>query len=91
MIICSAIRLGHMVICGLHHSDCYETLHELNPELSLAASRQGVEEGFITHNNEFLNRTQAYTHARLCGQLSETIQEQKRIERFLQLYSEDLY
>lgn len=88
MIICAAIRVDHIVICGLRHCDCYETLHDLNPLLS---TNPNIEEGFISHNNVFLDREQAYRHADICGQLSETIREQKRLDRCLTLYTEDLY
>ena len=94
MIICSAIRVGDIVICGLRHSDCFEILNRLDPIRSMEARQypDGIIQGFITHENKFLDRYEAYRYAKFCGQISDTAQEKKNEEHTSNmLYSEDLY
>ena len=94
MIICSAIRVGDLVICGLRHHNCYEILNRLDPIRSMEARQcpDAIVEGFITHEGKFLDRYEAYRYAKFCGQISATTQEKKDEEHTsATLYSEDLY
>lgn len=94
MIICAAIhvrferagKIVEAVIPGLRHGDCWE----LMAVLGVPSDRQEVE-GFIDHKGTFLDRYEAYNHALLCGQLSDTTQVSKAEKRESVLYSEDLY
>lgn len=99
MIVCAALHilmekdnLDDIIVCGLHHSDCYYTLFHLNPDLSKDARKNGrITEGFITTDNHFLDRYQAYQHAIECGQLSAQLRHDKSEKKEIALYSEDLY
>lgn len=95
MIICAAIRFHilatgrDVTLCGLRHGDCFSQLADLgfNP-------RDGyleLEQGFVTHTGEFLDRFDAFIHAKECGQMSATTREEKRVRNESQLYSEDLW
>ena len=56
------------------------------------AERQEVE-GFIVidHTGTFLDRSSAFRHALVCGQLSDTTRTSKEDKCEYILYSEDLY
>lgn len=94
MIICSAIKIQfqhkdqtvEVVIPGLRHSDCYDLMHSLNVPMTCEKT-----EGFIDHHSDFYDRYDAYEHAILCGQLSDTTRTTKRERGERQLFSEDLY
>jgi hypothetical protein len=77
MILASAIKFHiektneDLILCGSRHGDIFQQIKLLGFE-----TRKGyieLEQGFITHKNEFLNRKQAYEHAKQCGQLSSKI------------------
>lgn len=96
MIVCAALQIKDgiytYVICGLRHADCYATLFDLNKELSKKArASSAVTEGFLTTNNEFLDRYDAYEHAKTCGQISAQLRYDKNQKHETALYSEDLY
>ena len=96
MIVCAAIKIkdgvNPYIICGLRHFNCLETLYRLNPELSSQArANSAIIEGFITTNNEFLDRYEAYQHAVTCGQIPSQLRHDKEINHEVALYSEDLY
>lgn len=60
-----------VVLCGCRHGDIFAQLEALGFK-----PRQGykeIEQGFITHKNEFLTRKEAFEHAKNCGQLAEKI------------------
>ena len=94
MIICSAIKIQFQrkdrtvetVVPGLRHGDC----HDLMYSLSVPMKREEID-GFIDHEGSFLDRYEAYEHAILCGQLSDTTRTAKRERGERQLFSEDLY
>ena len=54
---------------------------------SIYPCQQEVE-GFLNHKGEFLDRYEAYAHALMCGQLSDTTLHTKFLERIL--FSEDI-
>lgn len=95
MIICAAIKIRfvdsqedvkELIICGLRHGNCYETIRSLD-----VTHKQWTEQGFINHKGEFLNRKDALQHALDCGQLSETHKYYQKDHNIDELYSEDLY
>lgn len=70
-----------LIIIPCHrHSDAFEILHLFGYKLS---DYRVVEQGFLTDNNEFLNRVNAKWHAIDCGQIQDT--------EYPGLYSEDLW
>jgi len=50
-----------------------------------------IEQGFICTNGRYLNRKEAYDHARECGQLNASTLWYKTDHNDVELYSEDLY
>ena len=101
MIICAAIKLfdigvnrQDVIIAGMRHSDCYETAFQLSPiETGLARDEDRIIEGFITDSpyTKFLDKTDAYLHARIVRQLSPRVVALKEEKGEKELYSEDLY
>ena len=96
MIICAALKIEEdkdsIIVAGLSHGDCYETLYKLNPELSARARFKGlITDGFITSINTFVDRREAYFIAKQCGQLSSQALHDKTMRKEFELYSEDLY
>ena len=98
MVVCAALRIDTnteddpIVICGYRHSDCYQTLWELNSQFSKDARAQGlITEGFLATGNRFMDRYVAYCEALNCGQLSAANREYKSDRHENMLYSEDLY
>lgn len=92
MIICAALLiqvegLDHTtVIPCRRHGDGYKILKDLG--FAPKKAYEVIEDGFITHTGEFLNRLDAYKHADECGQLSESV---RMVSNNKALISEDLY
>lgn len=92
MIISAAIKVittpndKETVIVGLRHCDCYNTLANLG--LKKIEDYLVIDDGFIDHQGNFLNRRDAWKHACDCGQLPVNIVEYNISE---ELFSEDLY
>ena len=95
MIICAAIKLTDteqnksIVVCGHRHGDCFQMIGNLNERWRKVHC---VNQGFITHKGEFLDRKEAYKHAVVCGQINQHTgwyREDNKYEE--ELYSEDLY
>jgi hypothetical protein len=76
------------VICGRRHPDCYGVL-EVFMSLDEFFSQNKIEEiqGFLTSENKFLNRQDAYVVAKKCGQIIGS-EDDKHTSC---LISEDLY
>ena len=95
MLICAALLiqvegLDHTTILPCRrHGDGFEILHDLG--YSPKTKYKIVEQGFINHNGEFLDRHEAWEHAKMCGQLSQSTEWYKEDNRDYELYSEDLY
>ena len=92
MIICAAIKVNaagsSIVICGHRHLDCIQIKRQLN---SNWANAKHIE-GFIDHNNHFLDRAEAFQHALECGQISQHDKWYREdCHDANELYSEDLY
>ena len=98
MLICAALLvqvegLDHTTtICCRRHGDGLQILKDLG--YAPKTKYKILEQGFIDHNGLFLNRVDAYKHAKNCGQLSETTRWYKydnEGDKIPELYSEDLY
>lgn len=97
MILAAAVKF-HMeatgedvVLCGARHGDIFKQLRMMG-----FAPRQGYEEvaqGFIDNKNNFLDRKQAYLHAKACGQLPARIVHDREMNSSSdwELFSEDLW
>lgn len=95
MIICAALLVQFeslktpTIIHCRRHGDGYETIRDL---CYISNTRySSIKEGFVDHNNNFLDRYDAFCHAKECGQLSQTTLWHKEDNRESELYSEDLY
>lgn len=96
MILCAAIKVTFQrnsepvtaVIPGYRHGNVWELMSTLG--LPPKSEREDVE-GFIDHQGTFLDRREAFEHARMCGQLSDTTLTYKQEKGEGELYSEDLY
>ena len=92
MIICAALLvqiegLDHTTIIPCRrHGDGYVILKDLG--YAPKSAYEIIEDGFITHTGEFLDRMEAYKHADECGQLSESV---RMVSAAQVLISEDLY
>ena len=97
MIICAAIKLTkkaemlngnvEMIVCGHRHGNCFLVISELDPSWRKATKVQG----FINHQGEFLDRKEAFEHAKECGQCNATQRYYWEDHNQDELYSEDLY
>lgn len=78
-----------VILCGCRHGDIFKQLKLLgfNPK----DGYREIEQGFITHRNEFLNRKEAFYHAKECGQLSAKIIYDREEKNSISLISEDLW
>ena len=101
MIICAAIKLinkygmfdmelekpDELIVCGLRHGYCIQTIKELDEKWHSAKRIQG----FINHKGEFLNRKEAFEHVKEIGQCNATQRYYWEDHNQSELYSEDLY
>lgn len=95
MIICAAIKIEHssvtgvkqldLIIGGHRHGNCLEVVKNLDLNIDR------IEQGFITHTGEFLDRKRALWHAKECGQISQITWWYKEDNKIEELESEDLY
>lgn len=64
MIVAAAIRYEGIVLTGVRHSNIIRDIHHLFEE----PDKTKMEQGFITHTNQFMNRYQAHDHVLECRQ-----------------------
>lgn len=95
MIICAAIDITfvnskdevvNLVICGHRHSNCFKTIRQLDNKHT-----QWTIQGFIDHTGKFLDRKEAFEHAKEIGQCNATQRWYWEDHNQDELYSEDLY
>ena len=95
MLICAALLvqvegLDHTTILPCRrHGDGFGILKDLG--YAPKTKYKVIEQGFIDHKGNFLDRQEAWRHARECGQLSQSTEWYKSDGRDCELYSEDLY
>ena len=96
MIICAAIKiqvegLDHETIIPCHrHGDAYKILKDLG--YAPRTKYKEIEQGFINHLGNFLNRKDAYQYAWECGQINAHNRWYRQDNKIpCELYSEDLY
>ena len=96
MIIATACKFlingNEVILCGVRHGDIYKQLEALKINMN---SVEELEQGFVTHKNEFLNRHDAYIVASRNGQLCARIKHDKdkarEFGKIPELISEDLW
>ena len=96
MIQASAIKFhinatnSDVILCGLRHSDIFEQLMYLGFKPN--DGYKVITQGFITDKGEFLNRVEAFIHARKCRQITfATLQSRTLRDGDAELFSEDLW
>lgn len=84
-----------VVLCGARHGDVFDQLEALGFDPHFGYEE--IEQGFIDHTGQFLTRTEAYEHAKQCGQLPWKIKlpwkiiHQREEDKRFNLISEDLW
>lgn len=91
MILCAALKLHDslsdiILPCHRHH-DGYHILRDLDVDWK----QFEITQGFITSSGDFLDRVEAYTEAKRCGQISAQARHDKAMTGVEELFSEDLY
>lgn len=83
-ILCAAVQYygEKLVFCGYRHSDCYQVITSLCPDIEKLSS---FKQGFLTSKNRFVSRSEAAEIAFRAGQIGHFDPD----EPFL--ISEDLY
>ena len=97
MILAAAIKFHieksgeDVVLCGARHGDIFKQVKQLGFEAKKGYKE--IEQGFIDHKNNFLTRSEAYDHAKMCGQLCEKIIYEREVKGLFdkELISEDLW
>ena len=69
------------VVCGYRHSDCINTINNLNPDNHIFSPKK---QGFLTNKNRFVSREEAMGIAKKAKQL-------KNKSYASRLFSENLY
>ena len=86
-IICAAIKMTNGdIIRGHRHHNCIRTVRDI-PRMK---EMQLSEQGFMTSNNEFVDREEAYIIFLGSGEIS-CDEERSPMSKRSKLYSEDLY
>lgn len=70
MILCAALKYKNFIMPCRVHVEGYVLLTKLNPDIAM---HERPIEGFITTKGDFLDRIEAYQHAKNCGQLSSYV------------------
>lgn len=103
MIICAALRVrieSHTscettVIHCRRHGEGIQLVKTLLNHTPKGFYIEILEQGFIDHNGNFLNRTEAHKHAISIGQINQTtlwyMKDHYSEDAIPELYSEDLY
>ena len=95
MLICAALLvqvegLDHTTIIPCRrHGDGFKILEDLG--YAPKTKYKVIEQGFINHKGEFLNRKEAFKYVYEIGQLSATTRWYHEDHGHDELYSEDLY
>lgn len=78
-----------VILCGARHAEIIMQLGSLG-----FLPRNGyeeIEQGFIDNKGQFLNRSEAFEHAKSCGQLCAKIVHEREMSGNKDLISEDLW
>lgn len=66
---CAAIMYNDIIICGYRHGNCYETLKKLLPHLSEDELPTREQQGFLTSENRYVDRKEAWKIAKANDQI----------------------
>ena len=96
MIVCAAVKIHlnkedrDVVIHCLRHHYAFEIIRDLGMSID-DYDHTATEDGFIDNRGNFLTRTEAFEHARGCGQLCAQIEYDMLNHNRNELFSEDLW
>ncbi|MFA8451778.1 MAG: hypothetical protein ACEPOW_13875 [Bacteroidales bacterium] len=68
-ILCAAILYNGLIISGYRHSNCYDVLRELKPDISGAELPDRDCQGFLTSEGRYVDRRKAWNIADMSGQI----------------------
>ena len=93
MILCAALLIENKETCIREVLPCRRHGDGANffYTTGLSGEWRIKTEGFIDIDNNFYDRTDAFHHALMCGQLSASTKQLKEEHHEIELYSEDLY
>ena len=95
LVVCAALKIGDIVICGPRHGDCLNTAVQ-----TLAIAPKGVQQlGFVDQDNKFMTREEAWIVADAAGQIRRPTGLERTYEKHRPagvgdegaLFSENLY
>lgn len=89
-ILCASINYKGIIINGHRHSDCYEILKKLCPDIPNEDLPQRERQGFLTSENRFVSRKKAYIIAKENNQIQYGKDASENGDQS-QLISENLY
>lgn len=91
-ILCSAIKISDVIVCGRRHSDCYDTVNCIRESsgcfIKCVANRK--EQGFLTSDNRFVDRKEAWKIAKENNQIKFGLEVSDNGDES-ELISENLY
>ena len=89
MIIAAACKIrinnNEVVLCGVRHGSIFEQLIQMGFS---SDDFEIIEQGFVTHEDVFLNRVEALSHAIDCGQICSKLVHGRA---FSELISKELW
>lgn len=96
MIICAAIKVkfdtgNDVIVPCIRHGFGFQELKDLGMYSFPDMVHFTLEQGFVTSDNKFLDRKEAFIHAKENHQLSQTVLCHKEDNKEDELFSEDLY
>lgn len=75
------------IMCGERHCDVFEKMYNMHIDYD----RQTAVQGFLTDNNTFVDRYEAFKIARAADQLLPEAKEEYKDKIITQLFSEDVW
>ena len=75
------------IMCGKRHSNVFEKMYDLH----IKYDKQTAIQGFLTNENSFVDRYEAFEIARAADQLLPEAKEEYKDKIATQLFSEDVW
>jgi hypothetical protein len=89
-ILCASLNYDGIIISGHRHSDCYDILRKLKPELKDDELPNREHQGFLTSLNRYVNRKEGWIIAKKNNQIQYGLEASENGEQSA-LISENLY
>lgn len=75
------------IMCGKRHCDVFQKMYNMHIDYD----RQTAVQGFLTDNNTFIDRYEAFKIARAADQLLPEVKEEYKDKTITRLFSEDVW